>query len=190
VHGSFDIKIGVFLIQFHMKKKLILFIILFSIGWFTVFPQTIPQKITDSNTPLHELQPDYQVPYGPVKAEDITAVLNRLWSYIDASTPAKVIDSKTKAEINDLTKLTTDAVFEQGVFRLVSYEWGVTYGAMLLAGDATDDKKFSEYTLKRISLVADVTRYFKSLNLASTAGNNPVRPVLDPRALDDPCAQQ
>jgi unsaturated rhamnogalacturonyl hydrolase len=168
-----------------MKKLPFLPVFLILFQSLPILSQTTSQKVTDSNTPLHALQPDYQVPYGPAKAEDITAVLNRIWSYLDASTPARVIDSKTKAEINDLTKLTVDAVFEPGVFRLISYEWGVTYGAMILAGDATDDKKFSDYTLKRISLIADVAKYFKSLNLASTAGNNPVRPVLDPRALDD-----
>jgi unsaturated rhamnogalacturonyl hydrolase len=168
-----------------MKKLPFLPVFLILFQSLPILSQTTSQKVTDSNTPLHALQPDYQVPYGPAKAEDITAVLNRIWSYLDASTPARVIDSKTKAEINDLTKLTLDAIFEPGVFRLISYEWGVTYGAMILAGDATDDKKFSDYTLKRISLIADVAKYFKSLNLASTAGNNPVRPVLDPRALDD-----
>ncbi len=168
-----------------MKKVLLLSVVLSFIILLPVLSQTNPQRITDSNTPLHELQPDYQVPYGPAGAEEITAVLNRIYSYLDASTPAKVIDSKTKAEIPDLTKLSADAVFEPGVFRLISYEWGVTYGAMLLAGDATDDNKFGEYTLKRISLIADAARYFKSLNLASSTGNNPVRSVLDPRALDD-----
>ncbi len=168
-----------------MSKKVKLIVILIYIISFPLNAQTGTQKITDSNTPLHALQPDYLVPYGPAKPEDIKAVLNRLFSYLDESTPVKIIDSRTKAEINDLTKLTVDAVFEPGIFRLISYEWGVTYGAMLLAGDAADDNKFSEYTLKRISLIADVARYFKSLNLASTAGNNPVRPVLDPRALDD-----
>ena len=84
-----------------------------------------------------------------------------------------------------LTKLTGDAVFEPGVFRLISYEWGVTYGAMLLAGDATDDNKFSDYTLKRIGLIADVAKYFKAINPTSMSGNNPVRSVLDPRSLDD-----
>ncbi|HBC80142.1 MAG TPA: family 88 glycosyl hydrolase, partial [Bacteroidales bacterium] len=145
-----------------MKKILTLSIILFVISLIPILSQTTPQKVTDSNTPLHELQPDYKVPYGPSKAEDITAVLNRIYVYLDASTPAKVIDSKTKAELNDLTRLTTDAVFKPGVFRLISYEWGVTYGAMLLAGNATDDNKFNEYTLKRISLIADMAGYFKS----------------------------
>lgn len=168
-----------------MKKVLLLIIVLSLSTLLPILSQTTPLKVTDSNTPLHALQPDYQVPYGPAKAEDITAVLNRLLSYLEASTPVKVIDSKTKAEINDLKKLSADAVFEPGVFRLISYEWGVTYGAMLLAGDATDDNKFSDYTLKRIGLIADVAKYFKAINPTSVNGNNPVRSVLDPRALDD-----
>jgi rhamnogalacturonyl hydrolase YesR len=168
-----------------MKKVLLLSIILSFLDMIPILSQTIPQKVTDSNTPLHALQPDYPVPYGPAKAEDITAVLNRLYSYLDASTPAKVIDSKTKAGINDLTNLTGDAVFEPGVFRLISYEWGVTYGAMLLAGDATDDNKFSDYTIKRMGLIADVARNFKAIKPTTSGGNNPVRSVLDPRALDD-----
>ncbi len=168
-----------------MKQSLILSFVLYFITLAFTFAQETLTKITDSNTPLHALQPDYPVPYGPVKAEDITAILNRIYSYVDASTPAKIIDSKTKAEINDLTKLTVDAVFEPGVFRLISYEWGVTYGAMLLAGEATGDDRFTEYTLKRIGLIADVSGYFSTRTQVTRGGNNPVRSVLDPRALDD-----
>lgn len=168
-----------------MKKLLLLPLFLILFQSLPILSQTTSQKVTDSNTPLHALQPDYPVPYGPSKAEDITAVLNRIYSYLDASTPAKVIDNKTKVEINDLTKLTGDAVFEPGVFRLISYEWGVTYGAMLLAGEATGDDKFTDYTLKRIGLIADVAKYFKAINPTGPVVNNPVRSVLDPRALDD-----
>jgi unsaturated rhamnogalacturonyl hydrolase len=150
----------------------------------TSVAQVKPAKVTDSNTPLHALQPDYPVPYGTVKAENITEVLNRIFNYLDAVTPAKVIDNQTKAEIKDLTRLTPEAVFEPGVFRLISYEWGVNYGAMLLAGEITGDSKFTEYTLKRIRLIESVCKYFKILP-ADKRGNNPVRSVLDPRALDD-----
>jgi rhamnogalacturonyl hydrolase YesR len=168
-----------------MNKKLILPIALFFFASITVFPQATKPSVTDSNTPLHALQPDYPVPYGPAKAEDITEVLNRIYTYLDLSTPAKLIDSKSKAEITDLSDLNTNAVFEPGVFRLISYEWGVIYGAMLLAGDATGDKKFTKYTLKRIKLISDVADYFKSNNQAGPGVNSPVRSVLEPRALDD-----
>ena len=168
-----------------MNKKIILPIILVFFALAPIFSQTTQPRVTDSNTQLHALKPDYPVPYGPAKAEDILAVLNRLYAYLDLSTPAKLIDSKTKAEITDLTKLTGNAVFEPGVFRLISYEWGVTYGAMLLAGDATGDTKFRDYTLKRINLIADVAGYFKTSNTSGPVANSPVRSVLDPSALDD-----
>jgi len=167
-----------------MKRKLSICLLL-TINFLTTgYPQTAPQKITDSNTALHALQPDYPVPYGPQKAEDITSVLDRLFTYLDASTPAKVTDRKTKTEITDLSRLTPDAVFEPGVFRLISYEWGVAYGAMLLAGEATGDKKYTAYTTKRMELIGNVAKYFKTLPGGPQA-NNPVRSVLDPRALDD-----
>ena len=87
--------------------------------------QTKPAGVTDSNTALHAMQPDYEVPYGPAKAEEITAVLNRLYTYLDASTSARVADRSAKAEITDMKKLTPETNFEQGVFRLISYEWGL-----------------------------------------------------------------
>ena len=168
-----------------MSKHSILPVILICVISYQLDAQTAPQKVTDTNTPLHALQPDYPVPYGPAKAEDIKAILNRIYTYLDSSTPAKVIDGKTKAEIADMTKLTPDAVFGPGVFRLISYEWGVTYGAMLLAGEATGDDKFTDYTLKRMALIADVAKYFKANTPAGQGRNNPVGSVLDPRALDD-----
>ncbi len=124
--------------------------------------QPTQQRVTDQNTALHAMQPDYKVPYGPMKTEDITAVLTRIFNFLDESTPAKVLDRQTKAEITDLTKLTPGSNFAPGVFRLVSYEWGVAYGAMLQAGDATGDAKFTEYTTKRINLIGSVAKYYKS----------------------------
>jgi unsaturated rhamnogalacturonyl hydrolase len=150
-----------------------------------VHSQASQQNVTDSNTPLHALQPDYPVPYGPVKAEEIKSVLNRIYTYLNESTPAKVIDSKTKAEITDISKLSDDAIFEPGVFRLISYEWGVVYGAMLAAADATGDNKFRDYTVRRMDLIADMADYFKKSGQEGRSGNYPVRSVLDPRALDD-----
>ena len=168
-----------------MRKKAELSVILICTILITLNAQTNPQKVTDTNTPLHALQPDYPVPYGPAEAAEIVTVLNRIYTYLDASTPAKVIDGKTKTEITDMANLTGEAVFEPGVFRLISYEWGVTYGAMLLAGDATGDERFRDYTVKRINLIADVAGYFKTASQMNQLQNSPVRSVLDPQALDD-----
>jgi rhamnogalacturonyl hydrolase YesR len=141
------------------------------------------QALTDVNTPLHALQPDYPVPYKPVNREEITEVLNRIYNYLETASPARLIDRQTKAEVSDLSKINNNTVFDQAVFRLVSYEWGVAYGAMLLAGDVTGDRKFTEYTLKRMNLIAQVSKFYKTQGVQQK--NSPVRSVLDPGALDD-----
>jgi unsaturated rhamnogalacturonyl hydrolase len=167
-----------------MKTK-ILILLLFMGLTYPVLSQSTLTKVNDSNTPLHLLPPDYPIPYGPMKTEDITSVLNRIYIFLDVSTPPKIIDRKSQMEITDLKKLTPDAIFEPGVFRLISYEWGVAYGAMLVAAEETGDNRFKEYTIKRMNLIGDVAQYFKSVPLTGQVANNPVRSVLDPRALDD-----
>jgi unsaturated rhamnogalacturonyl hydrolase len=162
-----------------MKIKILLFALLTCYP-LTVLPQNAPVRMTDSNTALHALPPDYPVPYGAPAAAEIKAVLDRIYNFLEASTPPRMIDRKTKTEIKDLTKLNQESVFEPGVFRLVSYEWGVAYGAMLLASEASGDPKYREYTLKRINLIGDVSAFYRSGD-----GTGPVRSVLDPRALDD-----
>jgi rhamnogalacturonyl hydrolase YesR len=162
-------------------KKLIA--VLFVALTLPVFAQNQPAKITDSNTALHALPPDYPVPYKPVRTEEVTVVLNRIYNFLDTSSPARLVDRQTKAEVSDLSKINGVTIFDPGVFRPVSYEWGVTYGAMLLAGEATGDSKFTDYTHKRMNLIAAMSRYFK--NSGTQPANNPVRSVLDPRALDD-----
>jgi unsaturated rhamnogalacturonyl hydrolase len=164
-----------------MKKICFLSVGVIFLSMYSVLSQTTPAKVTDSNTALHLLPPDYPVPYGPQKTEDITAVLNRVYTFLDTATPAKVIDRQTKTEVTDLSKLNAGSIFEPGIFRLISYEWGVAYGAMLVASDVTGDPKFKEYTVKRINLIGDVAQYFK----INPQSNSPVRSVLEPRALDD-----
>jgi unsaturated rhamnogalacturonyl hydrolase len=147
--------------------------------------QTTPPQVTDSGTALHLLQPAYPVPYVAPTPEDISAVLRRVLVYLDGATPARVIDRRTQAEIPDMTRLSADAVFAPGAFRLVSYEWGVTYGAMLLAGDATGDARFADYTTKRVNLIAALAQSHKPPAGSGVPDDDAVRSVLDPRALDD-----
>ena len=95
------------------------------------------QVINDTNTPLHLLQPDYKIPYGVPAKEDIKADLDRILAFLETATPAVV---------------TEDGKLQQGSFRLASYEWGVTYSAMLKAGEVTGDQAFTDYTVSRHSL--------------------------------------
>lgn len=142
------------------------------------------ERKTDVNTPLHLLQPDYDVPYGKTKIEDIYAVLSRMLGYLDQTTPMTLVNQKTGEVISDYSKITRDVTLKQGDFRLISYEWGVTYAGMLNAGEATDDKRYTTYTADRMAFINKLYPYYKELYDGGNTGN-PLRSVVDPRALDD-----
>jgi len=163
-----------------LKSSLIAFV--FSSGLSVMAQQT--SKTNDVTTPLHLMKPDYPTPYGKPVVEDITKVLSRVYTYLDAVTPAKMVDGK-KDEINDITRLTSDATFAQGDFRLTSYEWGVTYAGMINAGEATGDTRFTDYTNKRLKFIADVAPFFRSQLQSNTEVPAVIRSVLQPHALDD-----
>lgn len=125
------------------------------------FAQRNETRANDSNTPLHLLQPDYPVPYGIVKKENVLSDLNRIYNYLNQVTPTAFVDSKTGQPVTDLTKIDQHTVLQKGDYRIVSYEWGVTYSAMLLAAKVTGDRKFREYADKRLHFIAESVPYFK-----------------------------
>jgi rhamnogalacturonyl hydrolase YesR len=162
-----------------MRKILSLLIIL------TTATAAISQ--TDQTTPLHLLKPNYPIPYGIPKPEEVTALLNRIHGYLDSVTPTGFINEKTGAPITDYSKIDADGVLARGDFRIVSYEWGVTYAGMLLASEATGDPRFRDYTEKRLAFIADAAGSFKrpSAVYADWEAKMPLRNLLFPQALDD-----
>lgn len=143
------------------------------------------EPANDVTTPLHLLQPDYPTPYGAKTIEEITVTLDRVYNFLDASTPAKLVDSKSNQEISNLNKLDENTIFAPGAFRLTSYEWGVTYAGMLLATEATGNPKYANYTNKRIKLIADIAPFYKEQLRKNKDFPSPISSVLDPHALDD-----
>jgi rhamnogalacturonyl hydrolase YesR len=144
-------------------------------------------KINDSNTPLHLLKPDYPTPYGKPDIEDISKILLRIYGYLNEVTPPQYVHSKTGEVITDYSKIDTQTVLKKGDFRIVSYEWGVTYGAMVLASEATGDVRFKEYADKRLQFLAESAPYFRKFSAAHEdwGSKTPLRNLLIPRALDD-----
>lgn len=142
------------------------------------------EKKTDVNTPLHLLQPDYDVPYGKTTVDDIATVLSRIHDYLDKTTPMTLVKQKTGEAVTDYNKITGEEILKQGDFRLISYEWGVTYAGMLNAGEATGDQRYTSYTTDRIAFINKLYPVYKAM---AEGGNkrNPLRSVIDPRALDD-----
>lgn len=143
------------------------------------------QPATDSNTPLHLLQPAYPMPYGPTTVEKVSEVLRRVHGYLEASTPARFVKRGTSEPIVDLGTLNEESTFEPGAFRPISYEWGVTYSGMLLAAEATSDARYTDYVAKRVALIADAARQYRERLKTTPGARSPLRSVLDPRALDD-----
>ncbi len=144
-------------------------------------------KSNDSNTPLHLIRPDYPVPYGVTKQEDIVQTLNRIHGYLKEVTPTQFINTKTGEVLTDLSKIDSTTALKKGDFRIVSYEWGVTYGAMLSAANATGDKRFKEYVDERLKFIAEAAPYFKktSESHADWGTKGPLKGLLTPHALDD-----
>ena len=126
--------------------------------------------LTDSNSPLHLLQPDYKIPYGVPEVKDIKADLDRVLVFLDKETPTAVKE---------------DGYLEKGAFRLASYEWGVTYSAMLRAGETTGDKAFSEYTIRRHSFLAEQAPHWTQVLKEGGKVDAQMTQVVNPKVLDD-----
>jgi rhamnogalacturonyl hydrolase YesR/lysophospholipase L1-like esterase len=143
------------------------------------------QKITDSTTPLHLLAPAYDTPYGKPEVKSITEVLDRVYSYLDQTTPMVLINKDTQAEVTDYAKIDENTIFKPGDFRLLSYEWGVTYAGMLLASQATGDPKYAAYTKNRLKFLSEIRPAFLKLEEKNPNVRHAMYRTLHPQALDD-----
>lgn len=167
-----------------MNKSILLFLSVSLVIPFA-FGQQKQNQVNDTNTPLHLLQPDYQNPYGVPVESDIKQILDRIWAYLDKETPAQVVDRTTHKEIRDYSKIDKNSVLQSGAFRLTSYEWGVTYAGMTRIGEVTGDKKYSDYTTRRLQFLSETAPYFKKLIDDKATERPQLRQLIKPEALDD-----
>jgi unsaturated rhamnogalacturonyl hydrolase len=159
-----------------MNYKATKITVLFAFGVCTA----VTAQKTDATAPLHLMQPDYPTPYVIPQKENIKAVLDRVYNFLDKNSASKIVDATTKVAITDYKKGNQDIMFESGAFRLTSYEWGVTYAGMLLASKATGEKYFADYTNKRIQLIADIAANYEEKNIK----DKDMLKTLHPEALD------
>ena len=143
------------------------------------------QQVNDNNTPLHLMKPEYKTGYGIPTVDKVKMSMDRILKYVDAETPAVLIDKKTGKEVNNLKDINADTQLKQGGFRLTSYEWGVTYSGMLAAYEATGDKAYGDYVSKRHQLLADIAPVFQKIFEKNKRIDGNIRRVIDPHALDD-----
>ncbi|MRV71737.1 glycoside hydrolase family 88 protein [Duganella sp. FT92W] len=135
---------------------------------------------------LHALQVDYPTPYRAMEEAEVKAVLDRVFAYLDRTTPAELINKTTGAPVTDLSRPDPDAVFKPGDFRLTSYEWGITYTGMLAVGAVTRDQRYTDYTLTRHKLLSQLTKtYYPAVQADLKNSHAPIKSFLNPHALDD-----
>ena len=151
-----------------------------------IYAQQKKTERNDVTAPLHALQPDYPVPYTAMSQQAIKSFLDRVYNYLDAVTPARMINKATGKEVNDITKLDTNTIIEQKDFRLTSYEWGVTYSAMLRAAEATGDKKYADYVTTRFDFLAKwIPAVKEKFSIDYIRKKNLFVQPISPHALDD-----
>jgi rhamnogalacturonyl hydrolase YesR/lysophospholipase L1-like esterase len=140
-----------------MKNKLILFIALFLSGILCAEAQKKnKQETNDVTTPLHLLQPEYNTPYGVLSPSTIKSDIDRVFHFI-----------------------------EKGAFRTVSYEWGVTYAALLAATQATGDSIYKDYVKHHFQQLAEKVPIAKQTWYETGTIDPQIRSIIQPKALDD-----
>jgi rhamnogalacturonyl hydrolase YesR len=144
-----------------------------------------PQAVTDANAPLHLLQPDYDTPYQIPSKDEITRSLMRVLDYLEQTTPVGLIDKESGEKIYDYKNINLNTIIEPGDFRLNSYEWGVTYAGMLLAGQLSGNDGFTKYTASRLSFLSEVRPYFQKAEKENPVQRHAFTQMLHPHALDD-----
>lgn len=155
--------------------------VLFCLVFLCICAQSTFAQINDATSPLHLLAPDYPTSYEAPKIADVKVVLDRVYKFLDKTTPAGVIRFKDSSAIKNFKNLDGNIAFAPASFRLTSYEWGVTYAGMLLAAEATGENYFKEYTNYRLKLIADLANAHRG----KSYDKSPVHSVLHPGALDD-----
>lgn len=167
------------------NKKIIASVLLLFVICFNLTAQKKGEVVNDSNTPLHLLVPDYKTPYGVLSEKEIKQSLDRVLSYLEKTTPAKVVDKNSHKEITDYTKIDQNSQLERGAYRLASYEWGVTYSGALAVAQATGDSAYYKYTSDRFKFLSEVAPHFKRTMLDYGVIDSQMQQILTPHALDD-----
>lgn len=128
------------------------------------------------------IRAEYPVPYGDTRPESIKAVLDRVLAHVEASTPMELQGADGKRHAS-LAEARLDSRFTPGNYHLVTYEWGVTYSGMMLAGQVTGDARFTRYAADRINYVAQVAARYRALG--GLPEHRHIRAMTAPEKLDD-----
>ena len=127
----------------------------------------------------------HTVPYGRTTAEDVKRVMDRVLTYVDGVTPVGIVHRETGARIDDLSKPRREATLLKGAYSISSHEWGLAYSSMLLAGETTGDRRYTDYVSRRLEFLGVASKYFRAFMKAFPEEDHPLAHFLEPGSLDD-----
>lgn len=139
----------------------------------------------DSNFQLHLTPPQYPYKYRIPEHKDLIGVLDRVFGFIEKSTPYRVVNKQTGRILPDFYDELEEAMIEPGKFRLISYEWGITYSALIYAGEIYGKKAYINYSLRRLEQLCKIaSRFLRPGKARSIEGLN-IQSLTAPESLDD-----
>jgi unsaturated rhamnogalacturonyl hydrolase len=127
-------------------------------------------------------------PEPPPTPAQIVAQLSRVRAFLDAAMPPRIVSAQTHREITPTDAPAADAIAdlgEAGAFNPLAYEVGVIHTGMLHAAEATGDRRFADFTARRLEFIAIALPYFRAQAQAFGAGQNSFHTIFAPAALDD-----
>lgn len=126
---------------------------------------------------------DYTVP----SEAEVKAVLDRIRDHFVASTPYRVIDTKTGAAITDFSRPTKTAGIDNrnGEFNDWTYSMGVVLAGMLQVSEVTGDRSFAAYTSRNFKFIFDHLDYFRRQAKEFGPQSAGYRRLIEMRELDD-----
>lgn len=123
--------------------------------------------------------------YGVPREADVKAVMDRTLSYIDESTPIGLTDSRNGQNVSDFRQINEFTRLKTDRYKLVCYEWGVTYSGVLQAYRVTKDKAYQAYLLSRLRFLAEIAPYFRAVLRQGKPVDKQMNRLLAPHSLDD-----
>lgn len=174
----------------------ILFVVGYSIPAVRALSQSNPrptpvEQRSGEPSGANRLEPKYPTPYAPASVTEIEEVLRRVHGYLEKASPVVLRNPETNQLVTDFSQLPPRVVIESGDFRIVSYEWGVTYAGMLLASEMTGDARYRDYATRRLDMMAKLATHAKAQAASAPPADptemrrNQLRAILAPRSLDD-----
>jgi rhamnogalacturonyl hydrolase YesR len=155
----------------------------------TLVAQTSPTSRPRGGFNIGTAPVDYPVPHNAPTPDQIAQVIGRILTYLETANPARAIDRETRQEITTWPPPTTNVVHDRGennAFPLVAYEWGVTYAAMIHAGQVTADPRYHQFISDRYELIHKLLPIARAQYEANPRGRGlALRSVIAPRSLDD-----